>query len=222
MISASTSNSGFGTGDCKPVVPRRLSSFYHQGNTVTAPRMDRPFSGVTTVADMVGTFWVIYTRPSREVKLTHELRAKGIDVFLPLVEKVYIYDRNGRSNKIRQKVPYLSRYIAICGNEEARYQAAISEHKTTVIDVRNQSRLVQDLKLIEAAIAFDPEAEVYSELPEGCRCRVKAGPWQGQIGILVKRRPAGQNFLVYTECFGQAGVPMDIDPAYLEPHESAA
>jgi hypothetical protein len=182
----------------------------------------RAFSGSASVADLAaaGTVWVAYTRPSREVILAHELRAKGIAVYLPLVERTYIYPRKAGVQKIRRQVPYFSRYLAFAGDAEARYEAYGSEHKSGIIDVPHQARLLRDLEITEAAIAADPELESFAELPEGCTCYVKAGPWQGKTGLLVERRPHGQNFLLYITTLGSA-VPVEIDPSLLEKADEA-
>ena len=200
--------------------PQRIRALSRRAQTMSTQPLGKPFSGrrcVDEIAATPGVWWVVMAKPSHETRLVHDLRGKGVDVFFPLIEFKYRVKRAvGGPAIIRRLRPYLpGGYIAIHGEDEARYQAARSEHKSQIIDVVNQRRLNLELAAIEiAATAGD---ELHTELVEGSRVRVKTGPFQGAEGMLIKRRPNGSNFLLYVEFLGQAGVPLEIDPINLEP-----
>jgi transcriptional antiterminator RfaH len=163
---------------------------------------------------MVGQWWVIMARPGHAMVLTHELRGKGINVFMPLTEKIYKVKRGFREERIRRMVPYLPcGYLAICGGVDDRYEAACSPHKWQIIDVVNQKRLVQELIIVEHAAESG-----FKQIPNvvvGDRVRIKDGPLMGVEGRL-EETPEGKNFIVLLKMFGNTGAYYPVSPDRLE------
>src|SRR5690349_2844110 len=166
-------------------------------------------SAIVSVADIAGTWWIGHTKARAEKAFAWDLMRKGIAHFLPMAERVRMYD--GR--KRRMMIPLFPSYVFFSGDVESRYNALQTDRLANVIPVKEQGRLVSELVSIERAICGGTELELYQSLPVGQLCRVTSGPLAGLEGT-VFRRDDITKFVVQVTVIGQ-GVSLNVDPDLL-------
>jgi transcriptional antiterminator RfaH len=166
-------------------------------------------SDAATVGDITGTWWIAHTKARAEKAFAWDLVRKGIAHFLPMAERVRVYD--GR--KRRMMIPLFPSYVFFCGDEEARYNAFQTDRLANVIPVKEQGRLVSELVGIERAVRGSSDLELYQSLPVGRFCRVTGGPLAGLEGIVVRRDDVTK-FVVQVTVLG-FGAALNVDPDLL-------
>lgn len=166
-----------------------------------------------SVADMDGTWWVAQTRPQYEKKLSRELKANGIDHFLPLITVKRIY-KNGNSAIL--VLPWFPMYVFVNGDVEARYVAACSPAVSAVRNVSDQPRLHRELLNVERCCPQGIVVPQTESIRAGMKCVVKQGhALAGAEGWVDRVTGLGHAFIGIT-ILGDTN-PVEIDPIYLEP-----
>ncbi len=167
--------------------------------------------GVRSLSELEGKWWIAHTKAKMERPLVRHLLRQEVGYFLPLLERVTI----SSGKKRRSMAPMFTGYVFFCGDDEARYEALVSDCTCTIIEVREQQRLIGELQAIETAIAGKVEMNLYPFAVAGQRCRVTAGPFEGLEGIVVHW--AGRCRLVLAVTMLGRGACLEIDADLLEP-----
>jgi len=168
------------------------------------------------LADVSELYWyAIYVRSRHEFQVRERLTKTGIDVFLPVVERLNRW-------KDRKKIvtfPLFPGYIFV----------HIKKNYDNMLDILKMQGVVRFLglvpsepepvpdeqvialkRLVESKEALDP----YPYLKEGQRVRIKKGPLAGVEGILTER--TGHHILVLSVDILQQGVSIKIDASEVE------
>jgi transcription antitermination factor NusG len=138
---------------------------------------------IESVSDLAGCWWIAHTKARFEKALARDLLRCGGGYYLPLVERVNI----SRGRKRRSLKPLFPSYVFLCGTEDDRSAALKTNRICRMIEVPDQTALIDELANIEKAISGKVELDPYPFAVEGRRCRVSAGPLQGLEGTVVRR-----------------------------------
>ena len=156
------------------------------GDTTVLKPDDNPPSltpGAETPAALEGQWWVAHTKARNEKALAWDLFHHGIGYFLPMRE--YVFFSGGR--KRRGMMPLFTSYVFFCGDDQARRLALATNRVCQTLNVANQQLLINELAVIQQALAASADLEPYAGAAVGQRCRVKAGPFEGLEGVVVER-----------------------------------
>ncbi len=127
----------------------------------------------------------------------------------------YVFFSGGR--KRRGMMPLFTSYVFLCGDEQARRLALMTNRVCRTLEVHDQQRLIRELEAIQRALAASANLEPYPAPAVGQRCRIKAGPFEGIEGIVVERRTRAR--LVLGVHLINNGASLEVDADLLEPIE---
>ena len=157
--------------------------------------------------DFTGPWWVAHTKSRNEKALAHDLISKQISYFLPMSWKVQ--HKHGR--KMRSLLPLFGGYVFFCGGENERLEALRTNRVATIIEVKDQQKIVEELCKIELALRKGAPLEPHHYVKTGQRCRVLSGSLMGLEGIVMKTK-AGARLILQVDILGQAAsVEIDTD-----------
>jgi transcriptional antiterminator RfaH len=153
----------------------------------------------TSLREFNGQWWVAHTKSRNEKALAWQLANKEIHYFLPMARKVT--KRSGRT--IRSLLPLFTGYIFFCGTEEQRIEVLQTHRVANLIEVPDQTRLVDDLVPIQTVLQDGQPIEPHNYIKAGQKCRVIAGPLMGTEGI-VEKAGATMRLVLQIDMLGQA------------------
>jgi transcription antitermination factor NusG len=166
--------------------------------------------------DFSGQWWVAHTKSRNEKALANQLARKNVSYFLPMQWKVGF----SKGRKQRSLLPLFGGYLFFCGDEPARLEVLKTNRVANCIEVKNQTKLVEELSQIEQAIKAGADLTPHDYMQVGQRCRVTGGPLAGLSGIVIKNRAAAR-LVLQVDMLGQAAS-IEIDTDVLEPLDSPA
>lgn len=170
-------------------------------------------AGLTSFADAPGQWWVAHTKSRFEKAFAWDLHKRGINYFLPLIQRV-VYS-GGRKRK--RMLPLFPSYVFFAGDEKARYEAMRTDRLCQAIPVKDAAKFVAELDQVERALTQQVEMDFYPHAALGKRCRVASGPLQGIEGIVIQR-DSRTKLVLQVSMLGQ-GASLEIAPELLESAE---
>jgi transcription antitermination factor NusG len=143
----------------------------------------------TTVQDESGLslpWYAIYTRHQHEKVISQILRAKGLDVFLPL----YNSTRRWKDRIVHLSLPLFPCYLFLRGMEQRRLDVVTTPGIVSVLSVNGEPAVIpeSEIEAVRKAIEWGNRVEPHPFLRCGDRVRVIAGPLEGLEGILVRKK----------------------------------
>lgn len=158
------------------------------------------------------TKWrIAHVKSRREKKLVQFLSQNQIGYYLPLLKR-----RQNNKNRLRYSLmPLFTGYVFFKSTDYQRYLAMTSNHIASVIDVRDENRLVHELQQIKMALSLDLPMYPYDYLQEGQRVFIKRGPMKGIEGIVTKKKKNYRLILNVSSIFQSLAV--DVDSDLVEP-----
>ena len=160
-----------------------------------------------SIRDFMGLWWVAHTKSRNEKALAQDLVRKDINYFLPMSWKV----RRRRGRTIRSLLPLFSGYLFFCGNENQRIELLRTNRVASLIEVKNQQRLLEELLQIERALRAGAPLAPHKLEKAGQHCRVIAGPLADLQGIVLKTKTITR-LVLQIDMLGQAAsVEIDAD-----------
>jgi len=169
------------------------------------------FPDNTPLTEIPGPWWVAHTRSRFEKAFAHDLLARGVPYFLPMIHRLTI--SGGRKRQLL--MPLFNSYVFFAGSEEDRYTALATDRLCQVIPVRDQPRLIRELSTLQTVLTSRTHLDPYPFLAIGHRCRIARGPFQGIEGTVI-RRDNLTRIVLHVSILGQ-GAAMEIHPDLLEP-----
>jgi transcriptional antiterminator RfaH len=155
-------------------------------------------------------WWLAHTLPRQEKIVATALVTRGVPYYLPLVTRKSL--SRGRTRVAR--IPLFPGYVFVYGNDDERLQVLKTNRVLVVRHVMEGEKLRADLlrfaELIELGAPLVPEARLVA----GNRVRVKAGPFRGQEGVVLRRN--GKTRLLIAINYLQRGASLEVDDCLLE------
>jgi len=149
-------------------------------------------------------WYALYVKSRHEFVANSELHKKDIETFLPSVKRL----RQWKDRKKWVDFPLFPGYIFI--NIEPRPESIVSVLKTRgAINLLSAKPghpspvSYEEICSLQLMIESGRDIDIYPELKEGTRVRVKRGPLQGAEGTLEKRQDQYM-FLVNIELLGRS------------------
>ena len=191
-----------------------IQNFYEIKRVMTISLSKNPVS--LFPPDVLGSIlkekpWrVAHTKSRREKALAQFLMKKNIGYYLPMLKK-----RQPNKNRINYSLtPLFSGYLFFKGSLEDRYSTYTSNHIARVIEVKNQLKLIEELRGIRKVLSSGVLVYPYDFLAEGQRVRIRSGPMQGVEGI-IDRKKGNYRLVLKVETIVQA-IALDLDVEMVE------
>lgn len=165
--------------------------------------------------DLKQCWYAIHVKSRHEFKVHERLTSTGVEVFLPIVERLSRWkDRNKLVT-----LPLFPGYMFV--HIDRNYANMLSVLKTKGVVrflgvVPGEPEPVPDAQIIclQRLIESKEDLDPYPYLKEGQRVRIKRGPLAGVEGDLVER--AGKHFLVLSVDILRQGVSLKIEASEVE------
>ena len=160
-------------------------------------------------------WYAIHVRSRHEFQIFDRLKLKGIEAFLPTVEKL----RKWKDRKKLVTFPLFPGYLFVRITDEARNMLEVLRIKGVVNMICTlpgepssipDEQITMLKKLVENSKDLDP----YPYLTEGQNVRIIKGPMAGIEGILIEK--LDKHFLVLSVDVLQQGVALTINAADVE------
>lgn len=160
------------------------------------------------------SWWVLSVRPRTEKKLMTRLGKEQVDFYCPLIEKRY----RSPAGRIRSSfLPVFTSYVLLFGDWDQRYFAYTTDYVVSdreVVQPQQLAEFLRDLRQIRGAILAGAKLTPEAHLEPGERVSVKAGPFKGYEGTILRRE--GKTRLLLRVDFLEQGVSMEIDECQLQ------
>ncbi len=166
-----------------------------------------------SLEDDLGQWRVAHVKPRNEKALAEDCKHLAIGYYLPLYEK---RTRRRDNNKPRKSIiPLFPGYLPFVDEDDAKHRLYETNRIVHILDVPDQQQFVEDLTGIWQAVSAGVTIGVEESYSVGQKVRVKEGPLQGLIGVILdnanKRR-----LLLNVEAFRMA-VSVELDREDIEP-----
>jgi transcription antitermination factor NusG len=156
-------------------------------------------------------WWVVHTRSRHERVVHDDFRARGVECFLPLIERV----RYSGRRKVRGRVPLFPGYVFIRGQREDGWELERGDRVVRLIGVADQRGFGREIESLRLAIERGLSPEPCGYLRTGDWVEVNAGPLRGVRGM-VERICEASRLVLRVAMLGRAE-DLEIDRALLEP-----
>jgi transcription antitermination factor NusG len=159
-----------------------------------------------------GRFWVVlHSRPRCEKKAVDFCERNGIESYLPLQRKAHRY--GGRVRTFSS--PLFPGYVFCVTDMEQKRLLRQNRNVANLLEVWDQQQLVSQLLQIRRALSVGDVVEVMPYLESGKIVRVKAGPFKGLEGIVVRIKSKAK-VVINVDMIRQA-VAVEVDSSFLAP-----
>jgi transcription antitermination factor NusG len=137
-------------------------------------------------------WYALYTRPRHEKKVYDQLIDKGVNAFLPVVERV----RQWKDRKKRVEMPLFNSYVFIRIDLKDRYYSLQTHGVVRLVSFGGKPAMIPDWQIeqLQTVIKHPETLELEHYLREGDWVQVTTGPFKGVKGRLKELR--GQTRLV--------------------------
>jgi transcriptional antiterminator RfaH len=155
-------------------------------------------------------WWLAHTLPRQEKIVAAAILARRVPYYLPLVTRKSL--SRGRTRVAR--IPLFPGYVFVFGDDDDRLQALKTNRVLALRHVAEGEKLRIDLLRFAQLIAMGAPLVPEARLVTGNRVRVKAGPFRGQEGVVLRRN--GKTRLLIAVNYLQRGASLEIDDCLLE------
>ncbi len=161
-------------------------------------------------------WYAVYTRSRHEQKVYDRLLRKGIETFLPMIERWS--RRKDRRKKI--KLPLFPGYLFVRSLMDAHSHLEILKTDSVVRILGNDGTPIpipeEQIQAIQSLIKNGVAVTPCAYLKEGMRVRVVNGPLAGIVGILVKTQHKKHRLILSVDIIKES-VSVEIDELDVEP-----
>ncbi len=137
-------------------------------------------------------WYALYTRPRHEKKVFEQLTEKGVESFLPVVERM----RQWKDRKKKVQIPLFNSYVFVKIDLKDRYTSLQTYGVVRLISFGGKPAAIPDWQIeqLQRVIEHPDTLELENYLREGDWVEVVDGPFRGVKGRLKELR--GQTRLV--------------------------
>ncbi len=169
---------------------------YPDGILNREPATDRPWR-------------VAHTKPRQEKALARELYRAEVPFYLPCQsQRVRMKDR-----VVVSKVPLFGGYVFVQAGSDERWRIAATKRVACFLEVRNESRLLDDLRGVRRVLDLGEPVTLADGLTRGSPVTVRTGPLAGMTGV-VEQAVGGFKFVVMVD-FIRRGVSVTLEGSML-------
>ena len=169
---------------------------YPDGLLDREPALDRPWR-------------VAHTKPRQEKALARELYRAEVPFYLPCQsQRVRMKNR-----VVVSKVPLFGGYVFVQAGSDERWRIAATKRVACFLEVRNESRFLDDLRGVRKVLDLGEPVTVADGLVRGSPVTVRTGPLAGMTGI-VEQVVGGFKFVVMVD-FIRRGVSVTLEGSML-------
>lgn len=158
-------------------------------------------------------WWAIYTRHQHEKAVAEMLRAKGLEVFLP----VYQSQRRWQDRVKVLSLPLFPCYLFVRGGLDRRTPVVVTPGVHMILSIGDHAAIIPDseVQAIRKTLEGPFRVEPHPYLKCGDKVRVKRGTLEGLVGILVRKKNLCR--LVLSVEMLERSVGVEIDALDVEP-----
>ena len=129
-------------------------------------------------------WYALYTKPKHEFKAETQLKANGIEYFLPSVTRIKQW--SDRKKKIKE--PLFSGYIFVYGNEKDRLLALEQYAVVRSIFFEGKPAVVPDWQIenLKKMLEKGDDVTVVNQLTVGTHVKIVSGPFKDIEGIVYE------------------------------------
>jgi transcriptional antiterminator RfaH len=160
--------------------------------------------------ELGGQWWLAHTRPRQEKAVVAALWPRRVPYYLPLITRKSL--SRGRTRVAR--IPLFPGYVFVYGSDEERLQVLKTNRVLALRQVVEGEMLRRDLLQFAELIALGAPLVPEARLVAGDRVRIKAGPFRGKEGVVLRRN--GKTRLLIAVNYLQQGASLEIDDCFLE------
>ncbi len=176
---------------------------------------ENPVEQALTATEKACAWYAVSVRSRHEFVADEQLKKQGIESFLPTITKIRRWSDRGKAVVF----PLFPGYLFVHVRPSAETFLKVLKTHGTVHFVSHipgfptpvEPEEIHSLRLM---LNQGGEVDMYPHLWEGARVRVRRGPLQGAVGILVKKQDWNL-FLVNVEILGRS-IGMRIDAEELD------
>ncbi len=156
-------------------------------------------------------WYVLYTRPRFERRVNDDLRNKGLETFLPIIEVTRVWS----DRKKTMTVPLFTFYVFVKANLRDRIVALQLRGIVRMVSFGGTpTKIPEDqIKAIKRILECKYEPEPYQYLRSGDKVEVVSGPLRGIKGFLVEER--GKRVVVVSITAIQQSISIQVERALI-------
>lgn len=131
-------------------------------------------------------WFALYTKPRSEFKAEKDISDLGIENYLPVVIRVKQW--SDRKKKITE--PVLAGYIFVYADEKERAASLEVNSVVRCLFENGKPAVIYDWQIENLKRFLDEKAEFFinNGLAKGTKIKIKSGPFEGVIGIIVSEQ----------------------------------
>jgi transcriptional antiterminator RfaH len=159
-------------------------------------------------------WWAVYTLSRQEKTFMRRLRQLQVPHYGPLfrntIRNIKLSGRHARA----AFVPLFPGYVFVYGNDEQRQEALKTQCVFRILDVPDESELINDLRQIRQLIALGARLSPEPRLLPRRKARIQSGRFAGIEGTVLSQR--GKESLVVAVKYLQCGVSVTLEDFEME------
>ncbi len=142
-------------------------------------------------------WYALYTKPRHEFVAEAQLKAIGIEVYLPSVITV----RQWSDRKKKVKMPLMNSYIFILGNEKDRLEAIEQTSVSRCVFDRGRPAVIPDFQIenLKKFVHDNFTYMVVNGVVKGAKIKITEGPFAGTEGVIIEEPEKNKSIAVSIE-----------------------
>jgi transcription antitermination factor NusG len=158
-------------------------------------------------------WYAAYTCANHEKKVRDQLEKRSVESFLPVYETV----RHWKDRRMRLEMPLFAGYVFVHLALRDRFRVLQIPGVSQLVGFGGQPASLpdQEIEALRQRLTRETRIEPHPYLKAGRRVRVRRGPLQGLVGILVRKKN-DLRFVISLDLIMRS-VAVEIDIAELEP-----
>ena len=166
------------------------------------------FPADRSIEDDMGRWWVLQTKPNRDLKLAKYLLKQEISYYMPLHDQKIRYGALRKEKVLRG--PLIKGYLCVALDKTSHNRLYNSHDFARIIEVKDQSNFVKELQSLSRVTEAEQDLDVRPGVLKGRPAFVVSGPLKGVEGIVLNRVRKG-HFAISVEMFSRTVV-LNVNP----------
>lgn len=170
-----------------------------------------PFS-YTAIESQVPQWFAAYTCAHHERRVSEHLSTRGIEYFLPTYRAIHRW----KDRKVELELPLFPGYVFVHLATHEHFHVLSVPGVARIVGTAQKATPLPDCEIesLKNARSSGIHTEPYRYLEIGRKVRIKAGPFEGLQGILLRRK--GRFRVVFSLQLIRSSFVLDVDGSELE------